>query len=253
MHNSKQKPDNFIFGFRTIIEAVKAGKTIDKLLVKRGVKSELYYELMELVKEHQIPAQYVPVERLDRVTRKNHQGALAFVSEIEFQDIQNILPTIYEKGQDPFILVLDKVTDVRNFGAITRTAECAGVHAIIVPAKNSAQMNADAVKTSAGALHHIPVCRENSVVRTVSMLKDSGLKILAATEKTDQLYFQQQLTGPVALIMGSEEKGISKELLDLADAKLKIPILGNIESLNVSNAASVLIYEIVKQRQLINL
>jgi len=243
----KEEKD-FIFGIRAVIEAVKSGKQIDKLMIRSGLKGELFFELMELVREMQIPMQYVPNERINRVTMKNHQGVLAFISPIEFQNIENILPTLFEQGKNPLFVVLDKVTDVRNFGAITRTAECANVDAVIIPEKGSARISADAVKTSAGALHKIPVCRVKNLSKTLKFLQESGIQVVAATEKADDLYYKVDFNIPTAILMGSEDKGVEMEYLRAADQMVKIPILGEIESLNVSVAASILMYEAVKQR-----
>lgn len=239
---------DFLFGIRAVIEAIKSGKNIDKLMIRSGLKGELIYELMGLVKELQIPFQYVPNERINRVTMKNHQGVLAFISPIEFQSIENILPSIFEQGKNPLFMILDKVTDVRNFGAITRTAECANVDAIIIPEKGSAQISADAVKTSAGALLKIPVCRVKNLSNTIKFLQESGIQIVAATEKATENYYQIDFSIPTALLLGAEDTGVSMELLRVADKMIKIPILGEIESLNVSVAAGVLLYEAVKQR-----
>ncbi len=246
--NMMYKETDFIFGLRTVIEAIKAGKQIDRLLIKQGLQGSLYHELMTEVKKFNIAYQIVPLERIELVTRKNHQGVLAWLSLIEFQSISNILPGIYEKGEDPLLIALDGVSDVRNFGAIVRTAECLGAHAIIIPEKGSARITADAVKTSAGALHTFPVCREKSIVRTIEYLKESGLKIICTGEKSDSIASEVSLQGPSVLIMGSEDKGISRELLSLADLKVKIPMSGKIESLNVSVAAGILLYEIIRQR-----
>lgn len=243
----KQDKD-FIFGIRAVIEAIKSGKQIDKLMIKSGLKGELFFELIELVKDLQIPVQYVPNERINRVTMKNHQGVLAFISPIEFQNIENILPNLFESGKTPLFVILDKVSDVRNFGAITRSAECASVDAIIIPEKGSARISADAVKTSAGALHKIPVCRVKSLSNTIKFLQESGLQIVAATEKASELYYQTDFTVPTAILMGAEDRGVAIEYLKIADKMVKIPILGEIESLNVSVAASILMYEAVKQR-----
>ncbi|MBI9053949.1 MAG: 23S rRNA (guanosine(2251)-2'-O)-methyltransferase RlmB [Bacteroidales bacterium] len=243
----KEKKD-FIFGIRAIIEAINSGKQIDKLMIRSGLKGELIQELMPLVREFQIPFQYVPNERINRVTMKNHQGVLAFISPIEFQNIENILPSLYERGRNPLFVVLDKVTDVRNFGAITRTAECAGADAIIIPEKGSAQISGDAVKTSAGALLNIPVCRVKSLTATIKFLQESGIQIVAATEKATDMYYKTDFSIPTAILMGAEDKGVDMEYLRIADQMVKIPILGEIESLNVSVAASILIYEAVKQR-----
>jgi 23S rRNA (guanosine2251-2'-O)-methyltransferase len=242
------KETDYIFGLRPIIEAIKAGKQIERLLVKQGLQGPLYQELMAEVRSRGISFQFVPIERIDLVTRKNHQGVLAWLALIDYQNITNILPGIYEKGEDPLIIVLDGVSDVRNFGAIVRSAECLGAHAIIIPEKGSARISADAIKTSAGALHTFPVCREKSILRTVEYLKESGLKVICADEELGLSVSQADVKGPVVIIMGSEEKGISRELLNVADTKVKIPMSGNISSLNVSVAAGILLYEIIRQR-----
>ncbi|WP_287829098.1 23S rRNA (guanosine(2251)-2'-O)-methyltransferase RlmB [Bacteroides sp.] len=239
-----------IFGVRAVIEAVEAGKEIDKILVKKDIQSDLSKELFTALRGKMVPVQRVPVERLNRVTRKNHQGVIAYVSAVTYQKVEDLVPFLYEQGKNPFFVMLDGVTDVRNFGAIARTCECAGVDAVVIPMKGSVSVNADAVKTSAGALHTLPVCREQSLNTTIKYLKDSGFRILAATEKGDYNYTQGDYTGPICLIMGSEDKGISAENLSLCDEWMTIPILGNIQSLNVSVAAGILIYEAVKQRTL---
>ena len=244
----KKEKSNFIFGTRTAIEAIRAGKEVDKIFIQKGLNNELFAELRKLITDGNIPHQFVPIEKLDRITGKNHQGVICFLSEITFHNIENLLPGIYEKGTVPLLLILDKVTDVRNFGAICRTAECSGVNAIIIPTRGSAQINADAVKTSAGALQLIPVCREENLKNTIIFLKESGVQIIACTEKTDDYYYSLDFTQPTAIIMGSEEDGISGEYLKLCDHKAKIPLLGEIQSLNVSVACGVLLYEVVKQR-----
>lgn len=239
---------DYIFGIRAVIEAIESGKEIEKLLVKRGLGGELWQELATLVREHSIPMQQVPVERINRVTRKNHQGVVAFISPITFQPIEEIIPRLFEEGKNPLVLVLDKVSDVRNFGAIARSAEVAGAHAIVIPEKGAAQINADAIKTSAGALHIIPVCRVKNLQKTVKFLKDSGLYLAAATEKGKKNYFEADLTSPLAIVMGAEDRGIEPELLRITDEWVKIPQLGEIDSLNVSVAASVLLFDAVRQR-----
>jgi 23S rRNA (guanosine2251-2'-O)-methyltransferase len=203
---------------------------------------------MTEVRKFNIVYQIVPLERIELVTRKNHQGVLAWLSVIEFQYISNLLPMIFETGEDPLIIALDGVSDVRNFGAIVRTAECLGANAIIIPEKGSARITADAVKTSAGALHTFPVCREKSIVRAIEYLKESGLKVICAGEKSGQIASETQLKGPSVLILGSEDKGISRELLALSDHNIMIPMTGHIGSLNVSVAAGILLYEMVRQR-----
>lgn len=243
-----QKESDCIFGLRPVIEAIKTGKQIDRILIKQGLQGALYHELMTEVSKHNIVYQIVPLERIELVTRKNHQGVLAWLSLIEYQNIANLLPMIYEKGEDPLLIALDGVSDVRNFGAITRSAEGLGAHAIIISEKGSARITADAIKTSAGALHSFPVCREKSVLRAIEFLRDSGLKIICAMEKAGIAPSEADLKGPVVLIMGSEDKGISRELIALADQKIRIPMKGIIGSLNVSVAAGILIYEIIRQR-----
>jgi len=240
--------DEFIFGTRAVIEAIHKNRTIEKVLIKKDLKNQLYQQLFTLIKEYNIPYQYVPVEKINRITRKNHQGVLAFVSPIEYSEIEIILPGIFEKGKDPLILVIDQITDVRNFGAIARSAECAGVDAIIIPEKGMARIGSDAVKTSAGALHHIPVCKAKNLVKTVQFIRDSGIRIVAATEKAEKIYTKSNLNSPVAIVMGSEDTGISSSILNLAHERVKIPVVGKIESLNVSVSAAVIMYEAVRQR-----
>jgi 23S rRNA (guanosine2251-2'-O)-methyltransferase len=242
------KDSDYIFGFHPVLEAIRAGKQIDRLLIKQGLQGALSHELMNEVRIHQIPYQIVPVERIELVTRKNHQGILAWLSLIEYQDLSNILPAIYENGQDPLVIAVDGVSDVRNLGAIVRSAECMGAHAVLIPEKGSARINADAIKASAGALHSLPVCREKSLVKSIEYLKDSGLKVIAADEKTGNDAFKEELAGPVVLIMGSEDRGISRELLAVSDKIVKIPMSGAIASLNVSVASGILLYEIIRQR-----
>jgi len=237
-----------IFGIRAVIEAIEAGKEIDRLLIKKDLQGDLSRELFAALHGLEIPVQRVPVEKLNRITRKNHQGVIAFTTQITYQHVSDLVPLIFEQGRDPFFVLLDGVTDVRNFGAIARTCECAGVDAIIIPSKNSVSVNADAIKTSAGALHTLPVCRENQIAQTLKYLKNCGIRIAAATEKGDLDYTKGQYAGPVCLVMGAEDKGIPQEHLALCDEWVRIPILGHIQSLNVSVAAGVLIYEIVKQR-----
>jgi len=240
--------DDFIFGTRAVIEAINTGKNIEKVFIKTGLNNELYQQLLALIKENEIAFQFVPIEKINRITRKNHQGVLAFISPVEFTDIEMLLPVIFEAGKDPLLLVLDQITDVRNFGAIARSAECAGVDAIIIPEKGMARIGADAVKTSAGAIHHIPICKVNNLFRTIQYLQNSGVQIIAATEKAEMIYTNGNFKTPLAIVMGSEESGISQSILNIVDQKLKIPLLGNIESLNVSVSAALMIYEAVRQR-----
>lgn len=240
--------ENYIFGIRSVIETIKSGKEIERILIKKGLKGELFSELNGLIKKHQIPTQFVPSEKIDRVTKKNHQGVIAYLSVVIYQNIEEIIPRLFEEGRNPFILILDQITDVRNFGAICRTAECAGVDAILIPEKGSAQINADAIKTSAGAINYLSICRVKNLVSTIKFLKNSGIRILAATEKAEEIYFKGNFADPIGIVLGSEEFGVSPEVLKISDYLIKIPILGKIQSLNVSVAASIVIYEAVKQR-----
>lgn len=237
-----------IFGVRAVIEAIEAGKEIDKILVKRDLQSDLSKELFEALKGRFIVVQRVPVERINRITRKNHQGVVAFISAVPYQRLSSIVPTLYEDGKTPLIVVLDGITDVRNFGAIARTCECAGADAIVIPTKGSVSVNADAVKTSAGALLSIPVCRETNLTEAVKYLKQCGFHAVAATEKGDRYYTEADFTLPTCLIMGAEDIGVDAERLAECDELVKIPMYGKIESLNVSVASGVMIYEIIRQR-----
>ncbi|WP_462346158.1 23S rRNA (guanosine(2251)-2'-O)-methyltransferase RlmB [Coprobacter fastidiosus] len=240
--------NEMIFGIRAVIEAVEAGKDIDKILIKKDLQSDLAQELFAAVRGRNIVVQKVPVEKINRMSRKNHQGVLAFISAITYQHLDDIVPGLYEEGKNPFIILLDGITDVRNFGAIARTCECAGVNAIVIPERGSVSVNADAVKTSAGALLHLPVCRESSVFEAVRFLKNSGFRIIAASEKAVVNYTNIDYTVPVAIVMGAEDTGVSKEVLRLCDDMVALPQMGVIGSLNVSVAAGVMMYEVVRQR-----
>lgn len=239
---------DYIFGIRAIIEAIEAGRNIDKVLVRRDFTGDLARELYAKIKEYDILMQRVPVEKLNRITMKNHQGAIAMLSPIEYQRLENLVPLFYEEGRNPLIVVLDGITDTRNFGAIGRTAACAGVDAIIIPERNSVSVTPDAVKTSAGGLFHVPVCRERDTLSAVRFLKDNGYHIVAATEKGASPYTQADYTAPTAIVMGSEDVGISDSVLRICDELAAIPIVGKIESLNVSVAAGIMIYEAIRQR-----
>ena len=242
------KEKEMIFGLRAVIEAVQAGKDVDRVLVKRELQGELFKELQDVLTLHEIPMQKVPLERIDRITRKNHQGVLAYMSAVTYQKIEDIIPMLYEQGKNPFIVVLDGITDVRNFGAIARTCEVAGVDAIVIPARGSVRVSADAMKTSAGALHTIPVCRELNIRDAVQFLRNSGVKVVAATEKAAENYTTSTYVDPVAILMGAEDEGISPELLKISDDLVRLPVFGTIQSLNVSVAAGVMLYEVIRQR-----
>lgn len=242
------EPTDYIFGIRAVIEALEAGREIDKIFIKKDLSGDLASELLEKVRHYRVPVQRVPVERINRITRKNHQGVVAMLSAVTYHRLDMLVPQLYEEGLLPFIVLLDGITDVRNFGAIARTCECAGVDAIVIPEHGSVSVGADAVKTSAGALLHLPVCRERSILGAVRFLKDNGYRIVAASEKSDINYTQADYTGPVAIVMGAEDTGISPEVLRQCDTFVSIPQFGKIGSLNVSVAAGVMMYEVVRQR-----
>ena len=237
-----------IFGVRAVIEAIQAGKEIDKILVKKDIQSDLSKELFAALKGLLIPVQRVPVERINRITRKNHQGVVAFISSVTYQKTEDLVPFLFEQGKNPFFVMLDGVTDVRNFGAIARTCECAGVDAIVIPSRGSVTVNADAIKTSAGALHVLSVCKEKSITEAIRFLQASGVKVYAASEKAFENYTAIKYDGPVAIVMGAEDTGVSMDNLRICDSMVKIPQFGTIGSLNVSVASSILIYEVVRQR-----
>ena len=246
MHNTEEK--NYIFGIRAIIEAVEAGKTIDKLFIQKGLHNDLFAELWKLVREKRINYKHVPLEKINRLTRKNHQGVFAFISPIDFHNIEDVIPKLYEEGKNPLVLVLDRITDVRNFGAIARTAECAGVDTILIPEQNAAAINADAIKTSAGALHKVTICRTWNLKLALQFMKESGIQLIGCTEKTQDDMYKPNYTTPTAIIIGSEEDGVSPEFLKMCDARAKIPMNGKIASLNVSVATGVILYEAIRQR-----
>jgi 23S rRNA (guanosine2251-2'-O)-methyltransferase len=241
---------DMLFGLRPIQEALSAGRTLEKIYLLRGTKNSITQEITELAKAATIPVSLVPLEKLNDLTRKNHQGAVAFVSPIDYAPLDSILAGLFEAGKTPLLLLLDRVTDVRNFGAIARNAECLGVHAIVVPSRGAAQINGDALKTSAGALNLIPVCREPNLKETITFLQQSGVQVVACTEKADTNLETAAVdfTGPVAVLMGSEEDGISPEYLKLADYKVRIPMAGQIGSLNVSVASGIMLFEVLRQR-----
>lgn len=244
---------DFIFGIHPVIEALEAGRPVDKIMVRKDLNGEMAVRLIHLARHYNVPVLRVPAERLNRYTRKNHQGVVAITAAVSYHRLGDVLPTLFEDGVVPLILVLDGITDVRNFGAIARTAECCGVNAIVIPERGSVGVGADAVKTSAGALLNIPVCRERNLENGVRYLRDSGCQIVAVTEKNSQNYTLADYTTPVALVMGAEDTGISSEILALADTRAGIPMFGHTGSLNVSVAAGVAMYEVVRQRLLANL
>jgi 23S rRNA (guanosine2251-2'-O)-methyltransferase len=242
---NKTITEDLTFGIRSVIEAIKQGKTINKILLQKGLSGELIKELLALVHKENIVVQKVPVQKLNHMVKKNHQGVIAMISPVAYHQIDWLVQQVYEKGEDPFILILDRVKDVRNFGAIARTAECFGVHAIVIPSKDSALITNDAVKTSAGALFKIPVCKVTSLNAAVDFLKGCGLKIFTCTEKSDTLINKVETTGPKALIMGSEQDGVDSQLIKASDVNFKIPMTGSIASLNVSVACGIAIHHLM--------
>jgi 23S rRNA (guanosine2251-2'-O)-methyltransferase len=240
--------EDLAFGLHAVYELLQAGKEINRILIAREGKTDALRELLAIAKQRQVPVQEVPKEKLNSLTRKNHQGVIAFVSPIEYQELEQLLPTLFEQGKTPLLLVLDRITDVRNLGAIARSAQCAGVDAIVIPLRDAAQVTADAIKTSAGALASLPVCRERSLDRVIDYLLDSGIQLVAATEHAADDYYAVDFSLPTAIIMGSEEDGIHPNILRKASVLARIPIVGTVGSLNVSVAAGVLLFESVRQR-----
>ena len=245
----RPKEKEMIFGIRAVMEAIDAGKTLDKVLIRRDMSSAIGRELLAKLEGLPTPIQRVPVERLNQFTDKNHQGVIAFLSPIEFCDIETLVPTLFDEGKTPLLMVLDGVTDVRNFGAIARTCVCAGVDALVIGTRGSAAINGDAVKASAGALHSLPICKVENMQNALQYLRASGLRVLAATEHTDKNYTEVDMTVPTAIVMGSEDKGIYEANLNLCTDRARLPMTGTIESLNVSVAAGIFLYEAVRQRQ----
>ena len=237
-----------IYGTRAVMEAIRAGRDLETILIQKGVNNDLIHELIGLARKNGLPFNYVPEQKLAGLSNKNHQGVIALLASVHFESIENIVHAAFTEGREPFILILDRVTDVRNFGAIVRTAETAGILAIVIPEKGSAPISADAMKTSAGALNFVPVCRAKNLKQTLRDLKSSGVKIVACTERASEVIFKTDLTGPLALMFGSEEDGVSPELLKEADAQAKIPMVGKIGSLNVSVSAGIALYEAVRQK-----
>ena len=241
--------NDYIFGIRPVMEAIEAGKDIDKILVKKDLNGDLINELYDLVKKYRIFIQRVPLEKINRITRKNHQGVLAILSSVTYSNISNVMPEIYEAGKMPFLVALDGVTDVRNFGAIARTCECAGVDAIVIPERHSVSVSGDAMKTSAGALNYLQVCREHSMQGALNYLKNNGCQIVGASGKTKKLYTEVDYTVPTVIVMGSEDTGMQPEVEAVCDELVTIPEYGQINSLNVSVAAGIIMYEVVRQRK----
>jgi 23S rRNA (guanosine2251-2'-O)-methyltransferase len=241
---------DMIYGTRAVIEAIAAGKEIDKVMIQSGLSNDLVKELITVARNNNVPITFVPAEKLKRISTKNHQGVICLLSVVSFASVDDLIFRAYNEGREPFFLILDRVTDVRNFGAIVRTAECAGVDGIILPDKGSVPITSDAMKTSAGALNHLPICREKDLKKTIQLLHDNGIRVVACTEKTERSIYQLNLSGPITIILGSEEDGISDVLLRQADDLAQIPLKGKIGSLNVSVAAGIALYEVVRQKGL---
>ena len=240
--------EHLIFGIRAIIEAIQSGKEVDKVFVQKEISGELMKDLMKVMKRANINFSYVPVEKLNRLTPNNHQGAVASISPIGFIDLEDLVESALASAEKPLFLILDQISDARNFGAIIRTAECTGVHGIIVQKAGSAPVNGDTVKTSAGAVFNVPICKVEHIKDAIFYLQGSGIKTVAATEKTDQNIYDVSLNEPVAIIMGSEDRGINPSVLKIVDEKAKLPMFGSIGSLNVSVACGAFLYEAVRQR-----
>lgn len=248
MEEKSSPQSQCIYGIFPVLEFLRSGAMAEKIFMKKGLSGTNVQEIRSLAAERGIPLKEVPVEKLDRTIRGNHQGVICYGSLVAWQRAEDIVPFIFEGGIDPLILVLDRVTDVRNFGALCRTAECAGFHAVLVPAKGAAEVNADAVKSSAGAVFRLNLCRSNNLKETLKFLKDSGVNIVGCTEKADKTIYEQDYSGPLAIMMGSEEDGISPEYLKLCHSTAKIPMSGETASLNVSAAGAVILFEALRQR-----
>jgi 23S rRNA (guanosine2251-2'-O)-methyltransferase len=240
--------ENQIFGIRAIIEAINAKKEIDKVFIQSDAQGELMQELLKAMKKSSINFSYVPVEKLNRLTPSNHQGAVATIAPISFYKLETLVDSVIESGKVPLFLILDQLSDARNFGAIIRTAECTGVDGIIIQKQGSAPVNGDTVKTSAGAVFNVPICKVDHIKDAIFYLQGSGVKTIAATEKTDQNIYDIPLNEPIAIIMGSEDRGVNPSVLKIVDKKAKLPMFGTIESLNVSVACGAFLYEAVRQR-----
>lgn len=244
---TKQK-DDYIYGLRAVMEAIEADQEVNAIFVKEGLKGELASKMMGIVKAKGLKCQYVPTQKLVSLGAKNHQGVVASIAPVSYYNLKDFLPTLLAEKANPLIVLLDRITDVRNFGAIARSAECAGADAIIIPIRNAAKVSADAVKTSAGALYTLPVCRELNLKKTVKSLLREGFQVVAASEKAEKLYTEVDYQMPTVLVMGAEDVGIDEELLRFATEQVAIPQKGKISSLNVAAATTVLLYEVVRQR-----
>ena len=246
------KKSAIIYGIRVVIEALRSGQHLERIFIQKNLKGDLIKDLMYETHQSGTPLSKVPVERINNFTRKNHQGVVALTSPIQYAKMEHLVPGLYEQGKIPLLLLLDEITDVRNFGAIARTAECLGGHGIIIPTRGGVQVNEDGIKTSAGALSYLPVCREKNLIEAVEFLKESGISIISCTEKSEKRLDEAVFSSPTAVVMGSEENGISKAIIDLSNQTCKIPMSGKIKSLNVSVATGMILYEAQRQRNTLN-
>lgn len=237
-----------IFGTRAVMEAVRAGREIEKIFIQAGLNNDLIKELIVVAKEHDVPLSFTPQQKLNKLSTKNHQGVICLLSAVKYAVIEDLIDHAYANGKEPFFLILDRITDVRNFGAIVRTAECAGLTGVIIPDKGNAPLTADAMKTSAGALSYLPICRARDLKKAIQTLKENGIQILACTEKGSQALYEVDMKSPIALLLGSEEDGITPMLLREVDHLVKIPMFGSIGSLNVSVSAGIALYEVIRQK-----
>lgn len=240
--------ESLLFGFHTVMEAIKSGKAIDKIFLQKNLQGELSKELIQLLRDHKISPNTVPIEKLNKLTRKNHQGVVAFTSPVPFHNLEELIIQTQEKGKTPFFILLDGITDVRNLGAIIRSAECTGVHGIIIPKTGAAPISSDTIKTSVGAVFNVPICKVDHIKDALFLLHALGIQTVAATEKTETLIYDINFKDPTAIILGSEGSGVSSGVLKSVSKKAKLPMFGDISSLNVSVAAGTFMYEIVRQR-----
>ncbi len=238
-----------IFGLHPIIEGIKSGVTFDRVFIQKGLSGDLISELKDLIKKHEIESKTVPVEKLNRLTRSTHQGVFAFISPVEFISLEDLISQTAESGANPLYIILDQITDVRNFGAIVRTAECTGVNGIIIPKQGSAPVSAEAMKTATGAIFNVPICKVDNLKDTVYYMQSEGIQVVAATEKSNDFIYDVDMSGATAIVMGNEQKGITLGMQKIANRKAKLPILGAIKSLNVSVACGAVLYEVVRQRR----
>ncbi len=240
--------DNYIFGIHPVLETIETGKLPEKVLLQKGMQGNNFQKLFSLVRQHKIPFQMVPAEKLNRITKKNHQGVIAAMPAIEYHKLEDLLPAVFESGETPLLVLLDGITDVRNLGAIARSAECAGAHALILPEKGSATVNSDAIRASSGALSRLPVCKEGNIPESIAFIKECGIHVIACDNRANNSIYKENLRQPLAVIMGSEEKGVSAAARTMADQVAEIPMKGRIASLNVSVATGIVLFETLRQR-----